>query len=68
MAFARYGKVNEITLNEQQSETNPYGFCFVEMPFDNQASRAISELQGKKLSGNVLNIKESGLALKFRPR
>jgi hypothetical protein len=45
---------------QQQSEANPYGFCFVETPFDSQASVAIKELNGKKLTGSGLTIKESG--------
>ena len=60
-AFSRYGKVDKIIMNEQQSEGNPYGFCFIEMPFENQASHAIKELNGTKLAGSVLSIRESGV-------
>lgn len=60
--FSHYGKVDKITMNQQQSEANPYGFCFVEMPFSNQAAVAIREPNGKKLAGSVLTLKESGVS------
>ena len=62
-AFARYGKVGKISMDELPRNGDAYSFCFVEMPFDNQASIAIRELQGKKLGGNALTIKQSGVSL-----
>jgi len=60
-AFARYGKVGKISMGQQPCEGNPFSFCFVEMPFDNQASRAIRELNGQNLGGCALTVKESGV-------
>lgn len=62
-AFEVYGKVDKISIDEKPRNDDAYGFCFVEMPFDNQASRAISELNGKMLGGCTLNIKESGVSI-----
>jgi RNA recognition motif-containing protein len=62
-AFDRYGKVGTISIDEQPRDGNAYGFCFVEMPFDNQASMAIRELDGKKLGGYALTIRESGVSV-----
>ena len=59
--FARFGKVGDITMNNKAPETAGYHFCFVEMPFDNQATRAIRELDGTTIDGNIMSIKESGL-------
>ena len=60
-AFGRYGKIGKISMNEQPREGEAYNFCLIEMPFDNQASVAIQKLNGKKLGGSVLTVKESGL-------
>ena len=62
-AFDRYGKIGKISIDEQPRDSAAYGFCFVEMPFDNQASTAIRELNGKKLNGNALRVKESGVII-----
>ena len=62
-AFARYGKVGSISMDEPPRDGDVYGFCFVEMPFDNQASVAIRELNGEKLGGNALIIRESGVSI-----
>ena len=57
--FERYGKVDTISMNEKLPNETDYRFCFVNMPFENQASFAIKGLDGKKLNGNVLSIKEA---------
>jgi RNA recognition motif-containing protein len=61
-AFEMYGKVDKISVDEKLRDDDAYGFCFVEMPFNNQASRAIRELNGKEIGGYALSIKESGIA------
>lgn len=60
--FGRYGKVGKISINEQPLNGDSYCFSFVEMPFDNQASVAIQKLNGEKLGGSVLTVKESELS------
>ena len=59
--FERYGKVDKISMNGKSNNDSDYRSCFVNMPFDNQASYAIKGLNGKKLDGNILSIKESAL-------
>ena len=61
-AFEMYGKVGKVTVHDRSLDRDAYSFCFVEMPFDNQASRAIKELHGKMLGGYPLTIKESGVS------
>ncbi|MFH2049409.1 MAG: RNA-binding protein [bacterium] len=61
--FDRYGKVGKISMDKHSNDENAYSSCFVEMPFDTQATVAIRELNGKILSGFTLNIKESGVSL-----
>lgn len=62
-AFERFGKVDAVSLSERPSEVASYGFCFVEMPFEEQASRAIGELDGSMLDGYKLSIRESGMGV-----
>ncbi|UCC43129.1 MAG: RNA-binding protein [Candidatus Zixiibacteriota bacterium] len=62
-AFEMYGKVGKVQMNNQSREGKACGFCFVEMPFSNQAAVAIRELNGKELGGNALTIKESGVSI-----
>jgi len=57
-----YGKVDKISLDNKPRDDDAYGFCFVNMPFENQAFIAIKGLNEKKLNGNVLSIKESALS------
>lgn len=61
-AFARYGIVGKISMNEQPRDSDAYGFCFLEMPFDDQASVAIMKLNGQRIGGNAIAIKESGVS------
>lgn len=61
--FSRYGEVGKINMNVRPLESDAYVFCFVEMPYDNQASAAIRKLNGMKLDGYTLTIKESGMSL-----
>ncbi|RJP70455.1 MAG: RNA-binding protein [Candidatus Abyssobacteria bacterium SURF_17] len=62
-AFARFGAVGKISIHEQPADSATYRFCFVEMPGDNQASVAISALNGDKIDGCALTVKESGVTV-----
>jgi RNA recognition motif-containing protein len=62
-AFEMYGKVDKVSLENKPRENDVYAFCFVEMPFENQASLAIKQLDGRKLGGNALTVKESGVSV-----
>jgi RNA recognition motif-containing protein len=57
-----YGKVNKVTIDVRVPDRDSFGFCFVEMPFEGQALRAIRELEGKMLNGKSLIVKESGVS------
>jgi len=61
--FRRYGAVGNISMDKRPGNGNPYNFCFVEMPMDDQASLAIKELNGKKMGGYLLTVKESGVSI-----
>jgi len=56
--FAAYGTVESIRLVMDRDTGQPRGFGFVEMA-DNEAARAIQELNGKDLGGRALRINEA---------
>ncbi len=58
MLFAAYGTVESIRLITNRDTGEPRGFGFVEMA-DNQASRAMQELNGKDFCGRALRINEA---------
>lgn len=60
-AFAPYGDVGTISMDEQPPDSKAYNFCFVEMTVDYQAASAISGLDGASLGGYTLTVKESGV-------
>ncbi len=62
-AFEMYGRVDKISIGTKPPDSLAGVSGFVEMPFDNQASRAIKELHGKSLGEHALTVKESGLSL-----
>ena len=62
-ALEMYGKVDKVNLANGPRDDDDFGFCFVEMPFDNQALRAIKRLNGKMLGGHSLTIRESGVSV-----
>ena len=55
--FNIYGIIGDIKINSNYLE-DKINFCFIEMPFDNQAFIAIRELHGKDMDGHKLKIKE----------
>ena len=60
-AFEMYGKVDAITLATKPNDATSFTFCFVEMPFEKQATLAIEKLHETVLSGNVVTVKASGV-------
>lgn len=58
-AFEAYGSVSSVKIIVDKATRRSKGFGFVEMPDDDEARRAISELHGKDLMGRNLNVNES---------
>ena len=59
--FEIYGRVDKVSLDKRPRSDKAYSFCFVVMPLENQASRAIKQLNGKMLGGYSLAVKESAV-------
>ena len=58
-AFAEYGDVASVNIITDRYSGKPRGFAFVEMSAEEEASAAISGLNGRELKGRELNINEA---------
>ncbi len=54
--FAQFGEVSSANIITDRETGRSRGFGFVEMPNDEEAQRAIEELNGKEFEGKVLNV------------
>jgi len=57
--FAEYGEVASSKIIFDRNTRRSKGYGFVEMPNDEQAQKAISELNGAEWEGKVILVKES---------
>lgn len=57
--FAPFGQVTRIHIAMDRETGRARGFAFVEMPNDDEAAKAIAELNGKELGGRNLKINEA---------
>lgn len=65
--FATHGAVLSVKLPLDRDSGRPRGFGFVEMD-DNNASQAISALNGKELDGRALRVNKAEPRTSARPR
>jgi RNA recognition motif-containing protein len=54
-----YGTVNSVKLIVDRDTNRSKGFAFVEMPHNNEATTAISELNGAEYEGRQMVVKEA---------
>jgi RNA recognition motif-containing protein len=57
--FAEYGEVTSSKIIFDRDTKRSKGYGFVEMPNEEQARKAISELNGAEWEGKVIMVKES---------
>jgi cold-inducible RNA-binding protein len=57
--FSGFGAVEEVALITDRDTGRPRGFGFVTMTNDDEAKKAIEELNGKDFEGRDLNINEA---------
>jgi len=57
--FARSGAVESVTIMRDQATGRPRGFAFVEMSTDEDAQKAISDLNGSEVGGRSLTVNEA---------
>jgi len=54
--FAEFGQVESAQVITDRDTGRPRGFAFVEMPDQQEAEKAIEELNGKEVDGRALNV------------
>jgi cold-inducible RNA-binding protein len=57
--FEAYGAVDRVNVITDRDTGQPRGFAFVEMSNNDEADRAIAELNGRELDGRALNVNEA---------
>jgi cold-inducible RNA-binding protein len=57
--FETYGPVERVNLVTDRDTGQPRGFGFIEMSVNEDADRAIAELNGRELDGRALNVNEA---------
>ena len=57
--FEPYGQVTRIHIVNDRETGQPRGFAFVEMEKDADAAKAMTELNGKEVSGRALRVNEA---------
>jgi cold-inducible RNA-binding protein len=58
-AFSAFGQVDNVTILKDRDTGQPRGFGFVEMSNNEEAQRAISEMNGSQLGSRALNVNEA---------
>ncbi|MGD8539125.1 MAG: RNA-binding protein [Candidatus Aminicenantes bacterium] len=58
-AFAAYGEVKSVKIIKDSYSGESRGFGFVEMPHHQEASTAVSGLNGKSFKGRTLKVSEA---------
>ena len=58
-AFEPFGEVGEINVIIDRMSGRSKGFGFVEMPNDDEAKAAMTELNGTEMDGRKLNVNEA---------
>jgi RNA recognition motif-containing protein len=58
-AFSAYGEVSKASIVKDKFTGDSRGFGFIEMANDEEAKKAIAELNGKELEGRPLTVNEA---------
>ena len=58
-AFEQFGEIDRVRIMTDRDTGRSRGFAFVEMPDEEEASKAIAGLNGKELGGRVINVSEA---------
>lgn len=57
--FEPFGQVTRIHIVNDRETGQPRGFAFVEMAKDDEAAKAMTELNGKEVAGRALRVNEA---------
>ncbi len=64
--FEAFGQVISVKILKDRVTGESNGFGFVEMPVSDEGQTAISELNGKDLNGNTINVEEGKKKTSYR--
>jgi RNA recognition motif-containing protein len=67
-AFESFGETSTVNVIMDKQTGRPRGFAFVEMPVKEEASAAISGLNGHELNGREMNVNEAKPRVENRGR
>ena len=57
--FETFGELSRVNVVTDRDTGQARGFGFVEMPNDDEATKAIAALNGKEVGGRALNVNEA---------
>jgi len=57
--FEPYGQVTRVHIVNDRETGQPRGFAFIEMANDEEAAKAMAELNGRELGGRALRVNEA---------
>jgi RNA recognition motif-containing protein len=57
--FGEYGTVNDATVITDRETGQSKGFGFVDMPNDDEGSKAIAGMDGKEIDGRTIKVNEA---------
>jgi len=57
--FEPFGQITRIHIVNDRETGQPRGFAFVEMAKDDEAAKAMTELNGKEVAGRALRVNEA---------
>ena len=66
--FEPFGQVTRIHIVNDRETGQPRGFAFVEMAKDEEAAKAMSDLNGKEVAGRALRVNEATPKSERSPR
>ena len=57
--FSNFGQVEEVAIINDRETGRPRGFAFITMPNDDEARKAIEEINGTEFEGRSLTVNEA---------
>ena len=58
-AFSQHGEVSSVNIIKDRESGRSRGFCFVEMPNDDEAKAAIEALNQQEIAGRSVTVNEA---------
>jgi RNA recognition motif-containing protein len=66
--FSEFGHVESVKLIKDRFSGRPKGYGFIEMPDNSEADQAVKALNGNRINGNIIKIKQADSGRKKRKK